>query len=60
MKRKPIQIDRDKLHTAVRKLGNEYVFYMLDDALELLPPAELHNIAATVRAIDRGFHGFRG
>jgi hypothetical protein len=42
---KPIQIDRDKLRAEVRKLGNEYVFYMLDDAIELLPPAKLHKIA---------------
>jgi hypothetical protein len=45
MKRKPIQIDRDKLRAAVRKLGSEYVFYMLDDAIELLPPAKLYTIA---------------
>ena len=41
----PIQIDRDKLRAEVRKLGNEYVFFMLDDAIELLPPAKLHKIA---------------
>lgn len=45
MKRKPLQIDRDKLHAAVRKLGNEYVFYMLDDVIELLPPAKLEKLA---------------
>jgi hypothetical protein len=45
MTTKLIQIDRDKLRAAVRKLGNEYVFYMLDDAIELLPPAKLHKIA---------------
>ncbi|HEV2210564.1 MAG TPA: hypothetical protein VG167_17455 [Verrucomicrobiae bacterium] len=45
MKRKPLQIDRDKLYAAVRKLGNEYVFYMLDDAIELLPPAKLEKLA---------------
>ena len=45
MARKPIQIDRDKLRAAVRKLGNEYVFYMLDDAIELLPPTKLHKLA---------------
>src|SRR6266446_417373 len=45
MARKPIQIDRDKLRAAVRKLGNECVFSMLDDAIELLPPAKLHKIA---------------
>jgi len=45
MTRKPIQIDRDKLRTAVRKLGNEYVFNMLDDAIELLPPTKLRKLA---------------
>ena len=45
MARKPIQIDRDKLRAEVRKLGNEFVFSMLDDAIELLPPAKLHKIA---------------
>jgi hypothetical protein len=45
MATKPIQIDRDKLRAAVRKLGNEHVFYMLDDAIELLPPAKLYKIA---------------
>lgn len=34
-------IDRDKLRTAVRRLGDEYVFYMLDEAIDLLPPAKL-------------------
>jgi len=45
MARKPIQIDRDKLRAEVRKLGNEYVFLMLDDAIELLPVAKLQKIA---------------
>ena len=35
------QIDRDKLRTAVRKLGNEYVFYLLHEAIDLLPHAKL-------------------
>jgi hypothetical protein len=34
-------IDRDKLRAALRRLGNEYVFYMLDQAIDLLPPARL-------------------
>ncbi len=45
MARKLSQIDRDKLHAAVRTLGNEHVFYMLEDAIELLPPAKLYNLA---------------
>jgi hypothetical protein len=45
MARESREIDRDKLRAAVRKLGNEYVRYMLDDAIELLPPAKLITIA---------------
>ena len=45
MAQKPIQIDRDKLRAEVRKLRNEYVFSMLDDAIELLPLSKLHKIA---------------
>lgn len=44
MARQAIDIDRDKLRAAIRKLGREYVFYMLDDAIDLLPPAKLHKI----------------
>jgi hypothetical protein len=53
MQRKPIQIDRDKLRAAVRKPGNEYVFYMLDDAIELLPPAKLHKIVKKYLDLER-------
>jgi len=42
MARRPIEIDRDKLRAAIRKLGDEYVFHMLDDTIDLLPPAKLH------------------
>lgn len=34
-------IDQDKLRAAIRRAGNEYIFYMLDDAIELLPQAKL-------------------
>lgn len=37
-------IDRDKFRAAIGKLGDEYVFYMLDDAIDLLPPAKLNRI----------------
>lgn len=53
MARKPIQIDRDKLRAEVRKLGNEYVFRMLDDAIELLPPAKLHKLAEKYLDLQR-------
>lgn len=41
--RKPVAsaIDRDKLRAALRRLGDEYVFYMLDEAIDILPPAKL-------------------
>ncbi len=44
MARQPIEIDRDKLRVALRKLDDEHAFYMLNDAIELLPPAKLHKI----------------
>jgi hypothetical protein len=34
-------IDRDKLRAAIRKFGDEYVFNMLDDAIDLLPQSKL-------------------
>jgi hypothetical protein len=38
-------IDRDKLRAALRHLGNDSIFLMLDDAITLLPPAKLREIA---------------
>jgi len=32
------EIDRGKLRDALRTIGDEYVFYMLDEAIDLLPP----------------------
>ncbi|MFC1641073.1 hypothetical protein ACFL5O_00065 [Myxococcota bacterium] len=45
MARQPTAIDRDKLRAAVRKLGHEYVFYMLNDAIDMLPRTKLHQLA---------------
>jgi hypothetical protein len=44
-------IDRDKLRAAIRRPGDEYVFYMPDDSIELVPPAKL---AKLVRPARRG------
>jgi len=44
--RRQIEIDRDKLRAAIRKLPHEYVFYMLDDAIDQLPRANLHTIVS--------------
>jgi hypothetical protein len=35
------QIDRAKLRAVIRELGNDSVFYMLDEALDLLPQSKL-------------------
>ena len=44
MARQEIDIDRDKLRAAIRKLRHADVFYMLHDAIELLPPAKLRKV----------------
>ena len=46
MPRQTVAIDKDKLRVAIRKLGREHIYYMLDDAIELLPPAKLRKVAA--------------
>ncbi|HEX8706345.1 MAG TPA: hypothetical protein VF815_46350 [Myxococcaceae bacterium] len=44
------EIDRDKLRARLRKLGDEDVFYLLDEAIDLLPPAQLATLVS--RYID--------
>ena len=51
--RKQATIDRAKLRAAVRRLGSEYVFYMLDDAIDLLPPAKLRRVAGKYIDLER-------
>jgi hypothetical protein len=53
MPEEPSPIDRDKLRAAIRRLGSEYVFYMLDDAIDLLPLAGLEAIAKKYLDIKR-------
>ena len=53
MARDKIEIDRDKLRAEIRKLGNEYVFFMLDDAIELLPTSKLLKIAKKFIDVER-------
>ena len=38
-------IDRSKLRAAIRKMGDEYVFSMLDVAIDLLSEAQLFKLA---------------
>lgn len=47
------RIDRDKLRTAVRRLGDEYVFYMLDEAIDLLPPPKLVKLVGRYLDVER-------
>jgi len=37
-------IDREKLRTAIRRMGSEYIFYMLDDAITLLSEDKLRKV----------------
>jgi hypothetical protein len=53
MSDEPVNIDRAKLRAAIRRLGPEYVFYMLDDAIELLPLAELEGMAKKYLDLER-------
>lgn len=36
------KIDRDKLRAAIRNLRNESVYFMLVQAIDMLPPTKLH------------------
>jgi hypothetical protein len=49
----PATIDRDKMRAALRTLGNEYIFYMLSDAIDMLPPKKLSVLAARYLMVDR-------
>jgi hypothetical protein len=53
MARRPSAVDGDKLRAAVRKLGREYVLYMLYDAIDPLPPARLLEIAGKYLELER-------
>ena len=44
MARNTIEIDREKLRAELRNLGNERIYYMLIDAIEVLPSAKLCKI----------------
>ena len=54
-RRKPAAaaIDRDKLRTAIRRLDDEQVFYMLDHAIDLLPPAKLMKLVSPYLDVKR-------
>lgn len=39
-------IDRDQVRAAIRRIGSEYLFHMLDDAITLLPQTKLRKLIA--------------
>jgi hypothetical protein len=47
MTRPATVIDREMLRAAIRKLGHQHVFYLLDDAIDLVPPTKLHGLIRT-------------
>lgn len=49
------KIDRSKLREAIRKLGDELVFYLLDDALDLVPDAKLAKLVGKYLDV-KGLH----
>ncbi len=49
----PPEIDRDKMRDALRIIGDEYVFYILDEAIDLLPPDELAKLVGQYIEFER-------
>ncbi|MDR5729210.1 MAG: hypothetical protein RB191_17470 [Terriglobia bacterium] len=40
------ELDRQQIRRAIRQMGNEYVYYLLDDAISLLSQAQLRQLIA--------------
>ena len=49
----PPDIDRAKLREALRHIGDEYIFYMLDEAIDLLPTDQLAKLVGQYIKLDR-------
>ena len=47
------KIDRAKLRDALRTIGDESVFYMLDEAIDLLPPDKLAKLVGQYIQLER-------
>lgn len=47
------QLDRAKLRDALRTIGDESVFYMLDEAIDLLPPDKLVKLVGQYIQLER-------
>ena len=47
------QLDRAKLRDALRNIGDESVFYMLDEAIDLLPPDKLAKLVGQYIQLER-------
>ena len=48
-------IDREKVRAAIRRMGSEYVFYMLDDAITLLPQTKLRRLIKQLCLAKRSY-----
>jgi hypothetical protein len=46
-------IDRAKLRDVLRTIGDEYVFYMLDEAIDLLSPDKLARLVGHYIQLER-------
>jgi len=46
-------IDPTKLRDVLRKIGDELVFYMLDEAIDLLPPDKLAKLVGPYFQLER-------
>jgi hypothetical protein len=46
-------IDLAKLRDVLRTIGDEYVFYMLDEAIDLLPPDKLAKLVGPYIQLER-------
>lgn len=38
------ELDRQQIRRAIRQMGNEYIFYLLDNALSLLSLSQLRQL----------------
>ena len=49
---RPQRIDKDKLRAAMRKMPHQYIYQMLDDAVDLLPPTKLIKLVKSYIPLD--------
>lgn len=47
------ELDRQKIRRAIRQMGNESIFYLLDDAISLLSEDQLRQLIASYANPDQ-------